>query len=298
MKSLAGLEQRQVYSDSDDEQCTVKDVNEEKATSALATVSTLKAAEIFVTSPKAHGEDGKGKGQFAARATQLIQFDKLETSKKNPVRPHAMEIKTASGRALRAYQRPLFTEDAQDDETCVAADDSADDGRQMLRKPQTTNSVSFSGASRKGGRVSRVNTQQTGQDMSDAEVKRATSQLNQLYSASVTNLDFGYPHNDFPRNTSMQASAQGQLTPNADSFHSYHTGRFGAGSLGQLGPSSSQRNSNLIQGSNEMSHKLSVTDASFDNGPQNLHQQVDTSGFDDNQQSAKDFQRQEISPYF
>ena len=62
MKSLAGLEQKQVYSDSDDEQCTIKDQNEEKASSALATVNTLKSAEIFVRSPKAHGEEGKEKG--------------------------------------------------------------------------------------------------------------------------------------------------------------------------------------------------------------------------------------------
>ena len=63
---------------------------------------------------------------------------------------------------------------------------------------------------------------------------------------------------------SILAPTQGQLTPNADS---YHTGRFGGGSLGPHGNrSSSQKNSNLIH-SNEMSHKLSVTDASFDNGP-------------------------------
>lgn len=58
---------------------------------------------------------------------------------------------------------------------------------------------------------------------------------------------------------------------------------------------SSQKNSNRIM-SNDMSHKLSVTDASFDNGPQMNHQQIETSGFEENSQ-YKDGQKNDANPY-
>ena len=129
MKSLTlqGTEQKQIYSDSDDEMCTIKDQNEEKASSAIG---TLKQAEIFVKSPKNHGEEGK-ESQLR-RATQLIQFDKLETSKKNQnrIRTNTMEIKKASGRKMKLYQRQLFTEEVEEDETCIA---SGDDGPKQVR---------------------------------------------------------------------------------------------------------------------------------------------------------------------
>ena len=48
--------------------------------------------------------------------------------------------------------------------------------------------------------------------------------------------------------------------------------------------------------SNDMSHKLSVTDASFDNGPQMNHQQIETSGFEENSQ-YKDGQKNDANPY-
>lgn len=68
-------------------------------------------------------------------------------------------------------------------------DESGEEGAPRSRRTLPANTMSFSGASRKGERRSRANTQQTGQDLSDTEVKRSNSQFNQLYSVSLTNLD-------------------------------------------------------------------------------------------------------------
>ena len=85
MKSLHNEVQvsKLVYSDSDDEMCTIKDQFEEKASSAL---NTLRQAEIFVRSPS-KGEESK-ESQLK-RATQLIEFSKLEASQRSKIQTNA-----------------------------------------------------------------------------------------------------------------------------------------------------------------------------------------------------------------